>query len=154
MGLAKIDIDAVAGTAAFPHDPADDHPHQGGVGDAPADALRWIGGLARLTPDAAFRLGNAPQRNRLALPAVVPEDPVGLGDHHPALNVADLASALFALANLAAIEGGGEGLDLLGGERAGHGIEGMGGSGVRDQWAGALGGVSISTQQGGSLQWM
>ena len=72
----------------------------------------------------------------------------------PALQVADLGATLFALAHLAAIKGGGEGLDLLGGERAGHGIKGMGGNRVRDQWAEVSGGGSISTQQGGSLQWM
>ena len=118
MGLAQVHIDAVASAAPF----ADQgrrarnrhcDPHPGDVGDTPAVALWWIGGLARFTADAAFGLGDTLQRHRLALPAIEAKDAVGLGDRHPALDVADLAAALLALLDVGAIKRCRQGSDLF-----------------------------------------
>lgn len=99
----------------------------GGVGDAPSGP--------GLTADVALGLVHAADLDRFPLPAIEPEDPIGFGDHLPALQVADLGATLLALAHLGAIEGGGEGGDLLGGEGARHGFEGVSGIRGRNQWA-------------------
>jgi hypothetical protein len=69
---------------------------------------------------------DAAESDGFALPAVKAKDAVGFRDHLPAFQIADGAAALLALAHLGAIQWSGEGSDLLGGEGAGHGGDGMG----------------------------
>ena len=138
MGLAQIDVDAVAGTAALANHwglsggATDGDAHPGGVGDTPAGPSfpAWAPGT-----DGALGLVDAVDLDGFSLPAIEPEDPIGFRDHLPALQIADLGAALLALPHLGAIEGGAEGGDLLGGEGAGHGSEGVSGRRDRDQWA-------------------
>ena len=157
MGLAQVDVDAVAGTAALADQgwlagAADADAHPGGVGHPPARPV--------VAADGAFTLVDAAEGDGFPLPAVKAKDAVGLSDHLPTLQVAHLAAALLSLAHLGAIQRGGESSDLLGGEGAGHGDGGCGvevrrdGGGSRAaQLASACASRgSISSQQGGSLQ--
>jgi hypothetical protein len=113
MGLAQVHINTVASTAALPNQGrqttgSDGDAHTGGVGDAPAGLL--------LSADRAFGLGDAADGDGLPLPAIETKDAVRFRDHLPTLQIAHAAAALLALADVGAIEGGGEGGELLGGE--------------------------------------
>jgi hypothetical protein len=123
MGLAQVGVDAMAGAAALADQLgtaalADGDANAGGVGDAPARAT--------ITADGALTLVDAAEGDGFALPAVKAKDAIGFCDHLPALQIADGAAALPPLAHLGAIQRGREGSDLLGGEGAGHGRDGMG----------------------------
>ena len=104
---------AVAGATALPNQGrqtsgGDGDAHTGGVGDAPARLL--------ISADRAFGLGDAADRDGLLLPAVESKDPVGLSHRKPPLDIGDLPAALLPLADVGAIEWGGERRELLGGE--------------------------------------
>lgn len=122
VGLAQVDVDAVAGATALADHRGgsaggDGDADAGGVGDAPAGPL--------VPADRPFGLADAAEGDGFPLPAVKAKDAIGLSDHLPPFQVAHLIAALLALAHLGAIERCGEGSDLLGGESAGHGGEGM-----------------------------
>jgi hypothetical protein len=109
---------AVAGAAALANQGCqascgDGDAHPGGVGDAPARLL--VSARASGT-DQPFGLGDAADGDGLALPAIEAKDAVRFRDHLPPLQVAHPAAALLPLADVGAIEWGGERRELLGGE--------------------------------------
>jgi len=87
--------------------------HAGGVGDTPAGLL--VSARASGT-DQSFGLGDAADGDRLALPTIEAKDAVRFRDHLPTLQIAHTAAALLPLADVGAIEWGGERRELLGGE--------------------------------------
>ena len=122
MGLAQIHVDAMACTAAFTDhccEPAcgDGDTDSGGVGDTPAGLL--------VPTDRAFGLVDAAHGDRLTLPAIKAKDAVGLSDRDPTFHVSHLSAALLPLSDVGAIEGSGEGSELLGRESAGLGLKGL-----------------------------
>jgi len=121
MGLAQVHVDAVPSTAALADQGrqttgGDGDANAGGVSDAPARLL--------LSADCAFALGDAADRDGLALPAIEAKDAVGFCDHLPPLQVTHPAAALLPLADVGPIEGGGERRELLGGEPGGLSLMG------------------------------
>ena len=82
MGQAQIDVDAMAGATAFPHQEvgpvalaAEADADPGDVGDPPAGLL--------LPADGALAFRDAAQLDRFALPAVKAKDAVCLLDRYP-----------------------------------------------------------------------
>ena len=107
MGKVRRLRSADAGADALAHDRGatgpDRHPHLGGI---------EAGGLA------ALQLGpQAARRQRGAVPAVVAEDPVGLGDDVPALDIGDRRAVAGPGLDMAIAELGLQRLALLVGER-------------------------------------
>jgi hypothetical protein len=120
MGLAQVDVDAVASAGAFSNQGrktsgCDGDADAGGVGDAPAGLL--------ISADGSFGLGNAADGDGLALPAVKTKDAVGFRDYLPTLQIAHSAAALLPLADFGPIQRSGQGGELLGGEAKGLSLE-------------------------------
>jgi hypothetical protein len=126
MGLAQVNVDAVAGATALPNQGrqtsgGDGDANASGVGDTPARLL--------VPTYGALGLGNAADGDGLPLPAVKAKDAVRLRDDLPAFQVCHLSAALLPLADIRPIEGCGQGCELLGGEAAGLCRVGLGSRG-------------------------
>src|SRR4030095_12459184 len=76
----------------------------------------YLGDIGTNGPPLLRSLPDATQADRLAIPAIEDKDSVVFGDGIPALDIGERLSGLDALADGAAIELGGEGAALFGGE--------------------------------------
>jgi len=127
MGLAQVNVDAVASATALPNQGrqtsgGDGDAHASGVGDAPAGLL--VSARASGT-DQPFGLGDAADRDGLPLPAIEAKDAVRFRDHLPPLQVTHPAAALLPLADIGPIERGREGSQLLGRETVRRSLRGF-----------------------------
>jgi len=112
MRQAEINVDAMAGATAFPHQgwgptglAAEADADPGDVGDPPAGLL--------LPANGALAFSNAAQLDRFPLPAVEAKDAVRLADRYPTLQVVEGAPGLGAGLDVGPVEGSGQGGGLL-----------------------------------------
>ena len=120
MGLAQVDVDAVASASAFPNQGrktsgCDGDTYAGCVGDAPTRLL--------VPTNQSLSLCNAADGDGLALPAIETKDAVCFRDYLPTLQIAHTAAALLPLTNFGPIKRSGQGGELLGGEAKGLSLE-------------------------------